>query len=278
MDQFGGDDMPHAIAGSTDVSFDVDLGPGRVARALLFVFGLLLLAHAVGLFLTFALHYGDPYGLIRLFNLALERNVPTLFECCLFIGAAGLFLLLAKLTSHDSAERRVWLLLAPVFVFLAFDEAMAIHERLIGPVRTHLHTGGLLFFAWVVPYGVAVLALAIWATPKFWRLGPRFRILFGLSACIFLSGAVGMEMLGGQYYEAHDDTVDLTYRLYQTVEESLEFMGLILLIYTQLDLLGSRATEARLRVRFGAEDRIQHRVSPAATGRTHQGVYLDQRV
>ena len=209
-----------------------------------------MLAHAVGLYLTFALHFGDPYGLIRLFNLAVERNVPTVFEAGLFVCASALFLLLATLPSHDRGERRLWLVLAATFLFLAFDEALAIHERLIDPVRTHLHTGGLLFFAWVVPYAIAVAALAIWATPKFWRLGNRFRILFFLSAAVFLFGAVGMEMLGGQYYQANHQTVDLTYRLFQTVEESGEFLGLILLIYTQLALVGTRTNEASIRMSF----------------------------
>ena len=237
-------------------SIDVCLEPARVARVLLAMFALLLLAHAVGLYLTFALNFGDPFGLVRLFNLALERNVPTLFECCLFFLATTLFLLLARLPARDPAERRLWLVLAATFVYLAADEALAIHERLIGPVRTHLHTGGLLFFAWIVPYLVAVLALAMWAAPKFWRLGNRFRILFGLSAVVFLSGAVGMEMLGGRYYQDHHETVDLTYRLYQTMEESLEFLGLILLVYTQLALIRTRAAEASFRLSFGLEDRI----------------------
>lgn len=239
------------------ISIDVCLAPARVARALLVVFALLLLAHAGGLFLTFALHYGDPLGLIRLFNIALERNIPTFFEGGLFVIAALLFLLLARLPWHDLAERRLWLVLAATFVFLALDETLAIHERLIDPVRTHLHTGGFLFFAWVVPYSIAVLALAIWATPKFWRLGTRFRILFGLSAVVFLSGAVGMEMLGGRYYQGNHETVDLTYRLFQTVEETLEFMGLILLIYTQLALLRTRTTEASLRLSFAVNEPMQ---------------------
>jgi hypothetical protein len=237
------------------ISFDVCLAPARVARVLLAAFALLLCVHAGGLFLTFALQYGDPFGLIRLLNIAVERNIPTLYQSGLFLIGAALFLLLSRLPAHDMRERRMWLVLAATFVFLALDEALAIHERLIDPVRTHLDTGGLLFFAWVVPYSIAVLALAMWATPKFWRLGSRFRILFGLSAVVFLSGAVGMEMVGGEYYEANNEAVDLTYRLYQTLEEALEFMGLILLIYTQLALIVTRADEASLRMSFAAEDR-----------------------
>src|SRR5690606_19747598 len=92
--------------------------------------------------------------------------------------------------------------------------------------------------------------LAVWPGPKLWRLGRRFRLLFGLSAAVFLSGAIGVEMLGGRYYEANDETFDLTYRLYQTAEEILEFTGLILLIYPQLLLLGTRASAASLQLHF----------------------------
>src|SRR5690606_2124325 len=104
----------------------------------------------------------------------------------------------------------------------AVDEFAIIHERLIKPVREALGTGGLLYFAWIIPYLVAVFALAVLVGPTLWRLGGRFRLLFGLSAGLFLAGAVGVEMLGGRHYEARSGDVDLTYRLYQTVEECLE--------------------------------------------------------
>ena len=129
-----------------------------------------------------------------------------------------------------------------------------LHELLTEPVRRQLGTSGLFLFAWIIPYSVAVLALAVWAGPQLWRLGRRFRVLFGVAAALFLCGAVGVEMLGGRYYEAHQ-TFDLTYRLHQTVEETLEFCGLLVLIYTQLMLLSTRVSEARLQLRFGPRSR-----------------------
>jgi len=231
-------------------SIDISVEPARVGRWLVAVFALLLLAHAGGLLMTYRFDHDYVYGLVPLFNITLEGNIPTFFASGLFVTGGALFLLLWRLNEQGSSERRVWLILGVIFFYLAVDEFAAIHERLIVPVREEFNTGGLLFFAWIIPYSIAVLALALWVAPTLWRLGGRFRLLFGLSAGVFLSGAVGVEMLGGRHFEANNETVDLTYRLYQTAEEFLEFTGLILLVYTQLALLRARVPVASLHLAF----------------------------
>jgi hypothetical protein len=169
----------------------------------------------------------------------LERNIPTYFASLLLLISSALFFLVWKSTKTTERYRYVWLLLSIVFCVLSVDEFATLHELLIRPVRDSLGTTGIFYFAWVIPYGIAVLLLAILVLPAFLRLERRFIALFFSSAAIYLGGALGVEMLGASYAEK-TAVADLTYRAYQTVEESLEFVGLLILVYTLMSLLQAR--------------------------------------
>jgi len=51
-----------------------------------------------------------------------------------------------------------------------------------------------------------------------------------LSAGLYLSGAIGFEMLGGKSFEVNG--LSFTYRVLYTMEETLEMIGLAVFIYT----------------------------------------------
>lgn len=200
--------------------------------------------------MTYGLGHGNVLGLVPLFNLATETNVPTFFATLLLVLNALLFAFVWWTGARREPGSRVWLFLAFVFGFLALDEFAMIHELTIEPVRNSLGTGGLLYFAWLIPYAAAVVVVGSAVAPVIWKLGNRFRALFGLAAVLYLGGAMGVEMLGGRYYEAQQATVDLRYRLFQTVEETLEFSGLIALVYALLELLRTRSKAVLLHIDF----------------------------
>ncbi|MBL3556736.1 MULTISPECIES: hypothetical protein [Marinobacter] len=222
--------------------------PIRVTAMLCGIFLALFVAHSIGLFMTYGLGHDYVKGLVPLFNIGLEGNVPTFFASLLLFFNGLLFLFLWQVSGTGETGRKTWLLLSVVFVFLSLDEFASIHELLIRPVREVAGTGGLLYFAWVIPYALLVVVLGIIVAPTLWRLGSRYRILFGTSAAIFLGGAIGVEMLGGNYFESQDGEADLNYRLFQTAEESLEFFGLIFLVYTLLDLVRARAPRTQINI------------------------------
>lgn len=229
---------------------ELALYPGRVSVSLCAIFMLLLLAHALTLYLEFGLGYSYALGFVPLFNIGLEGNVPTFFATALLILNGLLFLLVSRLSGWRRWQSRGWLVLAAAFFFVGVDEFAMIHERLIEPVRALLGTGGLLYFAWVIPYAVLALALGGISLPLILGLGPGFAARFGAAAATFLGGAIGVEMLGGRYFEARGEAIDLTYRLYQTLEESLEFTGLLILVHTLLTLLARRASSLHVALRL----------------------------
>jgi hypothetical protein len=218
----------------------VTVDPKKVAYVLGAIAALLVLAHFGSLVIRHALGHDYAYGLVPLFTLDEEQNAPTLFNSCLFLIASLLFLVVWQAARVRREPRTVWLLLSALFVFLALDETASLHERLIAPVRSALDLSGYLYFAWVIPYAVALVLLSFFVIPVFWRLGKRFRFWFGLSAATYLAGAVGVEMITAKRYEILEQQKDLPFRLMTAVEESLEMLGLILLIYTLILLLESQ--------------------------------------
>jgi len=55
----------------------------------------------------------------------------------------------------------LWAILAAIFLFFSIDEISSIHESLTAPVREIFNTSGLLFFAWVIPYGIFSMLIAL---------------------------------------------------------------------------------------------------------------------
>src|SRR5690606_17836248 len=119
-----------------------------------------------------------------------------------------------------------WLLLCPMFVYIAYDEAFQIHEKAIDPLRAELggEDLGILYFSWVIPGAIIVCILTAAYIPFLLQLSKRIRAGFVLAAALYVGGALGVELIGGSYAEAHGNE-NLTYSFIVTVEESLEMFG-----------------------------------------------------
>jgi hypothetical protein len=219
-----------------DPGTEVDVS--KVVRALFLAAGGLVVVHLLGLVSTYGFGHGNVLGLVPFFNLDQEVNAPSWFSSALALVGAGLFFVLWRRLLFDGKRSREWLILSLIFVFVSVDESVSVHERLIRPVREWLDLSGLLYFAWVVPYGLAVVILAVALLPFFWRLEPEAWQRFIMAAAIYLTGAVGLELIGGLLFESLGEKRNLAYDLVITCEESLEMAGLILLIRAQLLSLG----------------------------------------
>jgi hypothetical protein len=208
------------------------LQPGKVVRILVVVAVLLLVANLVSVWMIYVLGYTDVYRLAELFDFDTEQNMPTYYSGCLFLLNMLLLLSVRQAAKTLSKPNVIWLMLAALFLFLGFDELFAVHERLGRPVREAWNLSGIFFFAWVLPYGAAVLLLGMLFLPVWWRLNHPSRLWLGMSAATYLAGALGMEMIGGLYRQP-----DLLFVSLATIEESLELAGLIMLTYSLLLLL-----------------------------------------
>jgi hypothetical protein len=218
-----------------------------VARVLGAVAFLLVLASIGGQLSKYLLGHDVVYGLVPLFDVDREGNIPTLFSVLLLFCAA-LLLTVITVLKKKSREPDVskWTILALGFLYMTIDEAAAIHERLIKPIRGLLGDGhvGILYFAWVVPGIAVVFVLMLFFLRFLLRLPARTTVAFVVAATLYIGGALGFELVGGRYVELHGPE-NLTYSMITTIEESLEMAGLIVFVYALLKYIADNYKEVR---------------------------------
>ena len=229
------------------------LGAGRTARLLAWCVAALAAGHLA----TAAVHYGLGYdrqlGLRPLLNLNGEANLPTWFSAALLLAAAAVLAVIWRTTPEGArAGRRYWAVLAAVFVFLSADEAAELHEML-NPLREHVGNGGLLYWAWVVPYGIAGLAFVAAYARFLRRLPSRTARLFVASGVLYVGGALALEMAGGMVMDRVGRGTLPVVVLY-TLEELAEMSAIVLFIYALLDYLARRGGRVEVEVHSGARD------------------------
>lgn len=208
------------------------------------LFGAIILLLAIAHLATQSVkyHLGLPavYGLVALFDMGIEANLPTFFSVvqlllvCLVLAAIGVI----KRQAGDTFARH-WLVLALIFLLLATDELAEIHEQTIRPIR-ELVPGlvtGLFYWAWVVPAALLVVLVSVaYARFVFAYLPPDLRRSTLLGATIFVGGAIGIEMPEARYVERYG-LENFTYALFVLAEETMEMTGVLIFLSGLLNYL-----------------------------------------
>jgi len=227
----------------------ISLYPSAIARLLGVMALLLVLASVAGQFSKFALGHGNLKGLVTLFNVDAEHNIPTHFSMLLLLFAALLLAIITVLNRQQSMPHvSKWAILSAGFLLMSFDEAATVHESLVAPVRSLLGNGELGFFywSWVIPGIALVLFLGVFFRRFLLDLPATVRLRFLIAATIYIGGAIGFELIGGRYIELHGDQ-NLTVSMLATVEESLEMAGLIYFIWALLQYCADSYQNVQLR-------------------------------
>ena len=201
-------------------------------------------------------------GLFHFFNVNLEGNLPTLFSSYLLLTAAILALLQAiDSSSKRRKDRSFWLLLACLTLFMAVDEASRFHEMFIS-IQLIAHklgwegsNNGVFYYSWVIVGIPVVLVIFTYGASLIRQLPKNTAAWIAVAGFTYVAGALGGEMLGGIMQEAIANQEHITngaspdlYRVVYHVEESLEMLGAILLIFATLKHSNG------LTVRFGGAD------------------------
>ena len=220
-----------------------------VIRILAGITVFLVLASAVSQLARFLGGYDSLYGLVRMFFLDEENNIPTFFSSGILLLSACLLAVIAVLKKRErDSFAGYWTALAIIFLLLSMDEASSTHELLTSPLRYLLHTSKFFYFAWVIPGLAFVLTIAI----IFWRflthLPMRTRRLFVVAGIVYIAGVIGTELVAGWYVELYTRN-NLTYSFLAMLEETLEIIGVIVFIYALLDYMTVEVEEVRFRVR-----------------------------
>jgi hypothetical protein len=230
----------------------IPISPKRWTVALGTVVAVLVIASVAASFLSLVpIHnhllrkIGDT--IVRLTWVDGESNIPTWFSASLLLLCAFLLSVIAVALGRDETPDRRWLVLSLIFGFLSLDEVAQLHELSIAPLRDMLHPTGFLYFAWIIPAGIAVALFAV-AYLSFLRTLPaRTRRLFLSAAAVYVGGALGVEAISGAQASVHGEH-NAGYHAIVTVEETLEMTGLVFFIYALLDYISARFTTVRFHV------------------------------
>ena len=178
-----------------------------------------------------------------IFGLNREQNLGAWYSTVLMFASAVLLLVVGRRASRAKDKDAVqWYILAWVFVALSFDEASSVHEMAMELVQDSLHTSGPLLYAWVIPALILVPLFAMAYIPFLRRIRKPYGAWIFISGAVFVTGALGMEMVGGMVSE---DKVAFTITF--LIEESLELAGmtsffLAILSYLATDPLEDQAS------------------------------------
>ncbi|MFP5371041.1 MAG: hypothetical protein ACLGI3_09880 [Actinomycetes bacterium] len=235
-----------------------DLGGPAAARRLVLLLGAVGAAMlAVGLLLAFALMQ-DPLPregrtfvqamaveARRLFFPDAEGNAWSWFSALLLAAVAVVLAARARAVRADRSTSARYAILAAIALFMSADEGAQIHEFL-NQVGLRITDRLGPFNSWLIP-GV-VLAAAVGAGLLWVARGidAALRRRLVLAGAVFLTGAVGFEVIGTAY--ALGSEMDNPWRtggylLLVAAEEALEMLGALIALHAVL---------ARVRIRVAA--------------------------
>lgn len=214
------------------------LSPGRITRLLQLCIGLLFIGHLGAFYLDYVRRAGSrtAKNLVKWFDFNLENNVPTWFSVCIL--ALSMLLLLVIYLHHREAGKKdahFWRSLSLVFLFLSVDEMVQVHEEVARILRPELGAGvpSIFYWAWVIPYGLFAIGAGLYFLRFVRSLPPDIRNLFFISGAMFVTGALGMELLEGHFYVKYGLN-HIYNRILYCVEELLEMGGITLFIHALL--------------------------------------------
>jgi hypothetical protein len=202
----------------------------------------------VGLYLmTQALHLvgGYPYvfGLVPMFDLDAEANLPSFFQSQMMLACALALLFTAR---HERAAGRpmahAWLVLSLAFFYLGADEAAMLHDRM-GPVAMQAIGAKPNHIDWVLPMGILGTGFALYMVPFLLGIERATAYAFVLAGAVYVGGAVGVEVLGKVLAERYGYESYL-YVLSVALEEGMEMLGIAMFLRAILRRMaqGAQAT------------------------------------
>lgn len=211
---------------------EISLRPKSVAKIFLVVSLIMVVGHIGG---RISYHYfGRTFG-FYFFDLNREDSIPTFVASMqIFVCSVLLFVIARLVRMNKQPGFWYWVGLAVMFLYIAVDETVRIHEKLGGPLRRIYDPAALYDMVWLVPYVTFVIIIGLIYLKFVLNLPRKTKLLFILSGLIYLAGAVAFEYISGRQ-DALYGIGDFGYQAFIVLEEGLELMGIVLFLYALLN-------------------------------------------
>ena len=154
------------------------------------------------------------YPAINIFDLDEENTIPAWLGSSLLLIAGLLSFLISKQDVFDNKKH--WLGICILLVFLSLDEASMVHERkeilaIFIVVIAFFISGGIGYFRFIS------------------RINRRVAYYLVFAAIFFASGSIFIDSINSPYIQEHGRD-NIAYRGLATLEEGLEFTGIFLFL------------------------------------------------
>ena len=227
-----------------------NLSPKKVTKFLLTIIAMLIVFNlAERIFVHWHNANNENQIVSQYFNFDREYNLPSLYSA-LALGFSSYILAIITIIkkSRKSKYARHWKALTFIFLFLAVDELCSIHELSIPLLRGAINAHGLLYFTWVVP-AFFLLIIFLLVFRKFIQSLPiKTKILFLLAGFVYVTGALGMELIGGHIADSYG--YNTLYGFASSIEEILEMLGVVIFIHGLLFYIQSKFKELHFSFSF----------------------------
>ncbi len=234
-------DRNSALTSSSDQSqnyslIEIRISPKRVARFLGFIVLGLILTSTLGTISHEFLSQDIAQEIGRLLYVDAEANIPSTYSSWSLLLCSIILAVIAIVESKGSYSFH-WKSLSLIFFYLSIDEAVMLHESTIPKIGRWLlpsfNLSGFLSFAWVI-FGAAFVLVFLLIYWRFvFSLPNQTKFLFMIAGIIYITGAIGVECIGGWYADLYGYKNHI-YSTIATFEEALEMIGILVFIYALL--------------------------------------------
>ena len=192
---------------------------------------------------------GHDRYIVDMFDLDSEFNFPTYYPAMSLFFCSIILLLIGVVKKNVKDKFYLhWIILSIIFMILSLDENCRLHEQSIRPLRNFFNSSGIFHFAWIIP-AILLLFILFFSYLKFLKnLPTKTRILFLFSGSIFITGAIGGELVGGYYLSLFHQVDNFVYKLIANFEEIFEMIGILSFVYALLDYISLHLTDLRIRI------------------------------
>jgi hypothetical protein len=227
----------------------ISLSSQKIARFLFFIVIGFSIVNFIAQYIRYFLpNYPFIVRLLSPFDVDKETSIPTLYSVITLFFCAILLIAIAEMTKlTQKSYVRDWQALSLVFLFLAFDEYLSLHERLIQPLRVALKANSFFHFTWVIPGAIFTIVCFSLFLRLLFFLPAYTRRLFLIAGIVYLTGALGMEVIGGYSIYLYGED-NFLYRIIIIIEEFLEMLGIIIFIHTLLFHLSSNLKVVKIHI------------------------------
>ena len=216
---------------------DIRINAGLIFKTLLAGLVFLAVMGAIAHYLRVETDYNNSLitkQFVRLFKLD-ELSIPTWYSTSLLLISSMLLGAIAYLKKVREEQYVFhWALLSLIFLFMSIDDAVELHERLN---FFQLYIGDIRFkYSWVIFGAAFVLIIFLLYFRFLFNLPSKIRNLFLLGGILFVTGAIGFEIVGWTHRTFYFQGTYL-WMMFSTLEESLEMLGTTVFIYALLKYL-----------------------------------------